>query len=396
MANFCSWESDPLFSAAEVVQDSADRMGSIFRMLLHEQSLIQGNPSDPKLISSIEYRRRDLATALGTTKWQLEDFERAINGVALSDKSHMREDAVPRHNQFIRAIREQIALVEKSLEDPANGDFNIDMQWVNLNEQDRDGLALFLSGADSVDHHAHYDSESSIMRRFLDSASGVDVKSDEIVELKTEEIEHSKMNGVKHLDHSFDSFKENKIRKVGSHYSAQLGFGASVPLQGSSGDKECEGSYTGSGTHDLESGASKNRLKGFHSRVDIFGFFGNFWLASGSRMNRNFTKRRKDGEVTDDFILDIEGRPLSSAPDMPQAEQGKQTWMGLLSTFSIRERLSVDGLANTVQLYSWLGASRRAFQRFQYFIQYNRFPIRLILVIFVALILLGLLVFHVA
>lgn len=76
--SFHAWESDPLFSAAEVVQDSADRMESAFRMLLHEQSLLQGDPSDTKLLSSIEYHRRDLATALGTTKWQLEDFESSI------------------------------------------------------------------------------------------------------------------------------------------------------------------------------------------------------------------------------------------------------------------------------------------------------------------------------
>lgn len=46
-------------------------MESVFRMLLHEQSLVQGDPSDQKLLTSIEYHRRDLATALGTTKWQV-------------------------------------------------------------------------------------------------------------------------------------------------------------------------------------------------------------------------------------------------------------------------------------------------------------------------------------
>ncbi|XP_039128572.1 uncharacterized protein LOC120264776 isoform X2 [Dioscorea cayenensis subsp. rotundata] len=68
--SFGRWEADPLFSAAEVVQDSADRMESVFQMLLHEQKLVQGESSDSKLLGQIQYHRRDLLTALETTKWQ--------------------------------------------------------------------------------------------------------------------------------------------------------------------------------------------------------------------------------------------------------------------------------------------------------------------------------------
>lgn len=46
-------------------------MESIFRLLLHEQGLVQGHHSDPKLLTSIEYHRRDLATTLETAKWQV-------------------------------------------------------------------------------------------------------------------------------------------------------------------------------------------------------------------------------------------------------------------------------------------------------------------------------------
>ncbi|XP_058087682.1 uncharacterized protein LOC131234760 isoform X2 [Magnolia sinica] len=385
--NFRRWESDPLFSAAEVVQDSADRMMSIYRMLLHDQSLLQGDPSDPKLLSSVDYHRRDLATALGTTKWQLEDFERAVNSSALLDRSGLREDAISRYKQLVRAIREQIILVEKSIENSSAGDLDQNMPWVNLNEQDRDGFALFLSGADSTDHPVHYDSESSIMRRFLDSAaaSSYDEKSDEIVELKIEEPEHSKMNGIEHLDQAFDSFKDNKLRKVGSR-SARLGFESSVSLQVLTGDRECESSFTSSGGRDLEVGTSKNRSKGSCSRLDIFGFLNKFWLASGSKMARSFTKRRKDGEVMDDCIFDVERSHLTSALDASQADQGKPTRLGF----------SFDGSRNAMQSSSHLGAFRRIFQRLQYIVRYSRVPLRLALVIFASLILLGLLFFRAA
>lgn len=46
-------------------------MESIFHLLLHEQSLAEGDNIDEKVLSSIEYHRRDLATALETAKWQV-------------------------------------------------------------------------------------------------------------------------------------------------------------------------------------------------------------------------------------------------------------------------------------------------------------------------------------
>lgn len=51
------------------------RMESVFRMLLHEKKLLQGDPSDTKLLSSVQYQRRDLVTALETTRWQVRQFE---------------------------------------------------------------------------------------------------------------------------------------------------------------------------------------------------------------------------------------------------------------------------------------------------------------------------------
>lgn len=47
------------------------RMDSLFRLLLHDQNLVQGDHPDPGLLMSIEYHKRDLATILETAKWQV-------------------------------------------------------------------------------------------------------------------------------------------------------------------------------------------------------------------------------------------------------------------------------------------------------------------------------------
>ncbi|KAF6147969.1 hypothetical protein GIB67_024144 [Kingdonia uniflora] len=333
--SFRQWESDPLFSAAEVVQDSADRclgsfsseiscigrkylMESIFRMLLHEKSLV-GVPADPKLLSAIDYHKRDLATALGTTKWQLEDFERVVNQSALSDRYQTGEDATSRHKQFIRAIREQIVHTEKDMEEPSTGDSKRNTQWVNFNKQERDGLAVFLSGANPVDHHTQFDQNSTIMRRFLDSTStsGFDDRSEEIVELKTEEVGGSKVNGIMHTNSSFDSSMENKLRKVGAQYSIRLGFEAPVSVKESTGDKH-DGSWDlDASDSNAKNLYSKSKLRGSRSMLNVWGFLGNFWLVHGNNMIKPFTKRRKDGKLRED----LDQRQSSLYIDIPQAEQ---------------------------------------------------------------------------
>ena len=60
-----------LESYAILILGLAFRMESLFRLLLHEQSLVHEEHSDPKLLLSIDYHRRDLATTLETAKWQV-------------------------------------------------------------------------------------------------------------------------------------------------------------------------------------------------------------------------------------------------------------------------------------------------------------------------------------
>lgn len=68
----------------------------------------------------------------------------------MQDKSQSKEDVISRHWQFIRAIREQINHVKTSVDGSSMGDSMKKSEWINLNEQDRDGLALFLIGENTT------------------------------------------------------------------------------------------------------------------------------------------------------------------------------------------------------------------------------------------------------
>ncbi|KAL2508835.1 uncharacterized protein Fot_32482 [Forsythia ovata] len=293
-SNMMQWESDPLFSAAEVVQDSAERMESTFRLLLHEQSLVQRDHPDTRVLSSIENHRRDLTTALETAKWQLEDFEREVNLSALIDDSQKKQNVITRHKQFIGAIREQIINVEQSLENASVGKSLTNM---NLNEQDRNGLALFLSGGKPVEGIASHDSgDNTILRSFF-YPSASSSSSDNISEQKAGETANLIMNGLAHLVHDLD-LKEDKSRKVGSLHSTEMGFEPSSSIQDTA-----NGSYNEDGSWDLEANEAKdkdyfqrNKLRDYYRRMNIFGSLGNFLSVYGSRASRSFAKRLKDGE----------------------------------------------------------------------------------------------------
>ncbi|KAL5099232.1 hypothetical protein RYX36_003559 [Vicia faba] len=119
-SSFDRWEKDPFFNAAEEVQESADRMESTFRTWIHatKDNSSRWNPNE--LI-------RDLLTTLGTTKWQLEEFQREIKS------SYSRNS-------------DKIKKVELSLNEafPLGG--KASRQWVCLDEGEKDELAMFLSG----------------------------------------------------------------------------------------------------------------------------------------------------------------------------------------------------------------------------------------------------------
>ncbi|KAL5808782.1 hypothetical protein ACOSQ3_029473 [Xanthoceras sorbifolium] len=379
------WESHPLFSAAEVVQDSADRMESIYRLLVHEQSLVHQDHPDPRLLSQIDYHRRDLATILETTKWQLEDFERAVCSSAVMDKSRTTEDVIARHKQFIIAIREQINQVEKSVDDPSRG--KSIRNWVNLNEQDRDGLALFLSGGNPTEHASCYNMEdSSILSRFLDPTTASSSKDAEIIEHKSIETENVKKNGVLRVEHNYGPLKENNLRKVGSHFSTRLsleslqGTSCSRHNEDESWDLEANGAIPKSFFHE-------SNLRGRYSNMNIFGYFNSLWTTYGNRVSRNYTKRLKDGE---------EERNSPSYIDVSHAALGQRMGISLASRDNFLLGLCSRVLEKATHLCTRFGECTALYQTFPYHVHINGRCIQMILAALSILTILGILVCRVA
>ncbi|XWS73229.1 hypothetical protein CRYUN_Cryun02cG0109700 [Craigia yunnanensis] len=137
--SFDLWKKDAFFSAAEEVQESADIMESAYRMWIKERR------EGLKTADSAELCR-ELQTALGTAKWQLEEFERAIR---LSHGHRCDDITATRHRQFIAAIESQICCVEAALKDAFIEEGKQSLRWVNLDEEECDDLAMFLSGTSS-------------------------------------------------------------------------------------------------------------------------------------------------------------------------------------------------------------------------------------------------------
>lgn len=361
--SFSRWESDPFFSAAEVVQDSADRMEFVYRSLLHEQSLAQEGPSDAKLLTSLQYHRRDLATALETTRWQLEDFEREVNLAAFSDESKSREIAILKHKQFIRAIRELILQVEKSVPDASKEDHNKNPQWMNLNEQDKDMLTSFLSGGNFGGHSSNYVTENGRTRRFLDS----NTDEDEIIEIKSEEVNVLPLNDIKHADKLYDSSRNHVSWKIGSGVLNKHDTSGPAFFQGLGG-KELEKQ----GVNDLEFGGLGAKCYSYQNTIrgSAWGFLRNFWLGNSSK--GSFTKMRKDGEITD-LMENGEQRVAYSTGITPPDQQGK----------------IVKCLMSTMQFLGCIDLDQRRYQTSPYLISHNRFPMKLILVLIVIVSIVG-------
>ncbi|KAL2346463.1 hypothetical protein Fmac_000463 [Flemingia macrophylla] len=135
-SSFDRWEKDPFFNAAEEVQESADRLESTYRTWAHAMR----DASSPWNSDEI---RRDLQTALGTAKWQLEEFERAV-GTSYNKVSG--EDAKNRHRDFIDAIGDKITKVEDLLQESVHSNNKVSLSWTRFNDGERDELASFLSG----------------------------------------------------------------------------------------------------------------------------------------------------------------------------------------------------------------------------------------------------------
>ncbi|XP_077238312.1 uncharacterized protein LOC143879691 isoform X2 [Tasmannia lanceolata] len=134
--SFDRWTKDVFFSAAEEVQESADILESVYRAWERERR--DGFKSDDS-----EELCRELHIAIGTTKWQLEEFEKAVKN---SHGNCSADNTNARHRQFVTVLENQISRIEKALRDSFIEEGKPPLPWVQLDEEERDDLAVFLSG----------------------------------------------------------------------------------------------------------------------------------------------------------------------------------------------------------------------------------------------------------
>lgn len=141
--NFQSWETDSFFFAAEQVQDSADRLESAYRAWMH----VKGLSLNAQESSALDFCRRELSTALGIAKWQLEEFEKEVSLLSDTQQQHADNDVPQRHRQFIDAISDQLSSIRNALLcSKDERDLKV-IPTVRLGQEESDQLAHFLCGS---------------------------------------------------------------------------------------------------------------------------------------------------------------------------------------------------------------------------------------------------------
>ncbi|GLJ54290.1 hypothetical protein SUGI_1164710 [Cryptomeria japonica] len=418
-ADFYQWEVDPFFAAAEDVQDSADRMESAHRTWLHDQSLLEADPTDTEVANSIEFRKRELLIAIGTAKWQLEDFERAIKAMASSVKLYTREDSYSRHMRFIVAIQNQIAAIEQTLHDSTTNYGNESMREVNLNDQERDDFATFLSGGGSSTNSL----KSSICRNASEKqikgkiAIHIDLQEpEEMDELRLDdrpllhrETGQSKLQGARHsnidgscvLDNRANGFIETGLMGKDSDFGVELSNRVSEirdchtvgSVERSTGHKRSASMGAELGTwkiaiadNDIIKRSHGIPSENFANRFNFWGLLGNLNILSKFKVSRSGMKRWKDGE----------GDTNHSKDEKLSANGAISTWLGDSRTGSNGCHVPSYNISDDKQIHSWTGNAQRRIQRSQYFIQHSRLHlVRIASAILLTLGLVGLFTFHV-
>ncbi|CAI8606258.1 unnamed protein product [Vicia faba] len=308
-SSFDRWEKDPFFNAAEEVQESADRMESTFRTWIHatKDNSSMWNPNE---------LRRDLLTTLGTTKWQLEEFQREIKS---SYSRNSGNDARTRHRDFITAMEDKIKKVELSLNEafPLGG--KASRQWVCLDEGEKDELAMFLSGMPVAESNS---------QRLCDKGSVVNLSKDFPVSTGRGEVKEE-------VSHGF--------RRVASA-SADIGYWKISVNDDPQQLSSSSGSSGGGPMHKVPS------LSGFFSSVESISKLK--WPRNGYRKLKTVDHHKE----TDSALI-----------PMAELNRGNKTCLE-------KTKSSLDSLDECYdkQLYGWCGAIQRQLQRSQYQMQYSR------------------------
>lgn len=314
-SNFGRWEKDPFFSAAEEVQESADRMESTYRTWMHAVK-------DTSSMWNSDELRRDLHTALGTTKWQLEEFERAVK---LSYANTSAEDARDRHHQFIIAIRNQISMIEISLKESTFSEGKTSVPWVRLDEGECNELALFLSGPSTNGE------EAQLKTHFVDDeTSGLKVTS-------TESLPNCSKSGL--LESEEKLYGHRRTASASADMDVWTISMPDIDFQQRSNSGQAEllprkiPSFSGL----LKSMESASKMK---------------WLKNGFRKWRIVDSKQE----SDTF-----------------SSRSQQLSRGINGCYD-RSKSCLDSCDDCYdkQLYGWYGAIQRQLQRSQYQMQYSR------------------------
>ncbi|XP_040378009.1 uncharacterized protein LOC102722662 isoform X1 [Oryza brachyantha] len=339
--SFDRWEKDPFFPAAEEVQQSADRMESVYRIWVQGRS---GGDSEAAAAVGgggglpAGELRRELHTALGTAKWQLDELERAIRS---NDKFFCSgKDTKARRDDFVAAIGYRILEVENNLKESNVSEGRGALRWIDLDEDERIDLAAFLSASS-------FQQQDKVVT--LPSVGDIEVGNNAAMVKKDMSADSSKESGSAEL--SSARAKEEMRRGHRRAASAHADIGSWTMLSPNECESAADLSYDGQHQEPL--------LKIVKT------------CALTSALQSKPRTKKKGGSVKWAAVdqQDVEETiPLSS--QMAQGSDGCfERSKSCAST--------CDGSICNKKLYGWLGALHRRLQRSQYQIRYGH-PVQLI------------------
>lgn len=138
----------------------------------------------------------------------MDEFEKAVG---LSYRNRADDITTNRHRQFVVAIGTQISRVEAELRESFNQDGKEPLRWVNLDEGERDDLAMFLSGTTTVKSQGVGNGSNP---KFVNSTQGNVSEKDG--------FNVQKVDSCKDVSNQIKSLKHVQTRNVDNSYVVEL------------------------------------------------------------------------------------------------------------------------------------------------------------------------------
>ncbi|XP_040364766.1 uncharacterized protein LOC112169763 isoform X2 [Rosa chinensis] len=311
-------------------------MESTFRTWIHAKK-------DSSSMWNPEELCRDLRTTLGTTKWQLDEFARAVRASYARGPS---EDARDRHREFIVAMEDQISKVENALRESAFSEGKTSLPWVRLDEGECNELASFLSGLTASQEKVLAKSKDIENLRVTDRESAPDCSKNSCGSGGSREAGEEKLHGH---------------RRTASA-SADIGFWKIAVYD--------DGHLPSSSSMMIEQPVRK--IPSFS------GFISSMESASKLKWSKNGFRKWKAVDRHED----------TDAALLPSTQLTK----GIDACYE-RSKSCLDSDCYDKQLYGWYGAIQRQLQRSQYYVQYS-WPAHVAFWIVLLLCLIFLIAFH--